>query len=196
MKSTKIYLFIILSAALSACIDDDLNIDPNRPSSVPTTSLIITAEKQLLDIVRGQSASLRSSALFIQQLSQNTYTSQSRYDIPFDYSEEVWSGLYSVLNDLQEIINLNTHDATKNLVTANGAGRNASQIAISRILKSYAYGALTEIFGDVPYNSQGNNDADFKRCNKTPTTSHRNTPPRKRSMQTSLTNSNKRETRF
>ncbi len=166
------YIYSILAALLFlgfvSCINEDLNIDPNRPTFVPTTSLIVTAEKRLVDNLRNESVSLRGSALFVQQLSQNTYTSQSRYDIPFGYSAEYWSGLYKVLNNLQEIINLNTDPATKDIVTASGAGRNANQIAISRILKSYAYYALTDVFGNVPYNSYGSDDPDFQALQQNP----------------------------
>ncbi len=170
MKIKQIYIALLLLPAIgfSSCIDENLNIDPNRPSSVPTTSLIVTAEKKLVDNLRSENISLRGSALFIQQLSQNTYTSQSRYDIPYSYSADYWSGLYKVLNNLQEIINLNTNSATKDIVTANGAGRNANQIAISRILKSYAYYALTDVFGNVPYNSYAGTDADFQALQQNP----------------------------
>lgn len=168
MKSTYIIYLFIIAFGLSACIDEDLNIDPNRPSSVPTTSLIVSAEKHLTDNLRSENISLRASALFIQQLSQNTYTSQSRYDIPFSYSGDYWSNLYKVLNNLEEIIRLNTDSRTKDIVTANGAGRNAGQIAISRILKSYAFYALTDVFGDIPYNSYGSNDPDFQALQQNP----------------------------
>lgn len=146
----------------TSCIDENLNIDPNRPSSVQTTSLIVTAQKQLVDNVKSEPASLRSSALFTQQISQVTYTSQSRYDIPFSYSETIWNGLYKAVNNLQEIIILNSNPETKDLVTADGTGRNSTQIAISKILKSYAFYALTDIFGNVPYHSYGNNDPEFE----------------------------------
>lgn len=170
MKLKTIYTLIIslTVAGFSSCIDEDLNIDPNRPSAVPTTSLIVTAEKRLVDNLRSENISLRGSALFVQQLALNTYTSQSRYDIPFSYSADYWSGLYKVLNNLQEIINLNTNPATKDIVTANGAGRNANQIAISRILKSYAFYALTDVFGNVPYHSYGSNDPDFEALQQNP----------------------------
>ena len=119
----QLYILIVLSGiVLVSCVDESLNIDPNRPSTVPTTSLISTAQKHLIDNVRGEQASLRSSGLFVQQISMNTYTSQSRYDMPFSYSADIWSGLYGVLNNLQEIIHLNTDAATKDQVTANGAG--------------------------------------------------------------------------
>lgn len=169
MKFNKIYTLLLLSiAGLTSCVDESINIDPNRPSSVPTTSLIVTAEKKLVDNLRSEYISLRGSALFVQQLSQNTYTTQSRYDIPYSYSADYWSGLYKVLNNLQEIIDLNTNADTKDIVTANGAGSNANQIAISRILKSYAYYALTDVFGDVPYNSYANSDPDFQALQQNP----------------------------
>lgn len=162
-------IFAVISLGfLTSCIDEDLNIDPNRPAFVPTTSLIVTAEKKLTDNLRGENVSLRGSALFVQQLSQITYTSQSRYDMPFSYSASYWSGLYSTLNNLQEIIDLNTDPATKNLVTANNAGRNANQIAISRILKSYAFYALTDVFGNIPYSSTGSQDKDFQALQHNP----------------------------
>ncbi|MBF6598174.1 MAG: SusD/RagB family nutrient-binding outer membrane lipoprotein [Fermentimonas sp.] len=155
-------LSLPLVLLLSSCIDENLNIDPNRPSAVQTTSLFVTAQKQLVDNVKSESASLRSTALFTQQISQVTYTSESRYDIPFSYSEVIWNGLYKSLNNLQEIIILNSDADTKDLVTADGAGRNPTQIAISRILKSYAFYALTDIFGNVPYHSYGNDDPEFQ----------------------------------
>lgn len=146
----------------TSCIDENLNINPNRPSSVQTTSLLVNAQKQLVDNIKSESASFRSAAVFTQQISQVTYTSQSRYDIPFSYSETIWTGLYKAVNNLQEIIILNSKPETKDLVTADGAGRNSTQIAISRILKSYAFYALTDIFGNVPYHSYGSDDPDFE----------------------------------
>ena len=75
MKTINIYILVLsLLATFYSCIDETLNVDPNRPSSVPTTTLFVAAEKQLIDNVKGEQASLRSSALFIQQLSQVTYT--------------------------------------------------------------------------------------------------------------------------
>lgn len=168
MKIYSIYSLVTAFVLLTSCIDEELNYDPNRPANVPTTSLIVTAQKQLVDNLRGEYVSLRGSALFVQQLSQNTYTSQSRYDLPFSYSADYWRGLYLALNNLQEIIELNTNAGTRDKVTANGAGRNATQIAISRILKTYAFYALTDVFGDIPYHSHGSNDPDFQALRQDP----------------------------
>lgn len=170
MKIRTLYQLIlgITIIGFTSCIDEELNFDPNRPATVPTTSLIVTAQKRLVDNLRSENISLRGSALFVQQLAQNTYTSQSRYDIPFSYSADYWNGLYRVLNNLQEIIELNSNPATKEIVTANGAGRNANQIAVSRILKTYAFYALTDVFGNVPYHSYANNDPDFEALQRNP----------------------------
>ena len=162
MKIKKLYTFSLLALLplFSSCVDD-LNEDPNRPSTVPTTSLITSSEKLLVDNLRSEQVSLRGSMLFVQYFAQNTYTTQSRYDIPFAYSDDYWKGLYKALNNFQDVIRLNTDPTTKDVATANGAGRNSTQIAISRILKSYAFYALTDVFGNIPYESYGNNDTEF-----------------------------------
>lgn len=168
MKINKLYILgLFASVLLSSCVDD-INEDPNRPTSVPTTSLITSAEKLLIDNLRSEQASLRGSMLFVQYFSQNTYTTQSRYDIPFSYSDDYWKGLYKTLNNLEEVVKLNTDPLTKDVATANGAGRNATQIAISRILKSYAFYALTDVFGNIPYQSYGNKDEDFQALQQNP----------------------------
>ena len=111
---------------------------------------------------------LCGSALFVQQLAlkhiHKSVALRHSVQLPADY----WSGLYKVLNNLQEIINLNTNPATKDIVTANGAGRNANQIAISRILKSYAFYALTVCLATFPYHSYGSNDPDFEALQQNP----------------------------
>lgn len=168
MKINKLYILgLFASILLSSCVDD-INEDPNRPTSVPTTSLITSAEKLLVDNLRSEQASLRGSMLFVQYFSQNTYTTQSRYDIPFSYSDDYWKGLYKTLNNLEEVVKLNTDPITKDVATANGAGRNATQIAISRVLKSYAFYALTDVFGNIPYQSYGNKDEDFQALQQNP----------------------------
>lgn len=163
MKINKLYILGGLTALMlsTSCVDG-INEDPNRPSLVPTTSLITSSEKLLVDNLRSEQVSLRGSMLFVQYFSQNTYTTESRYDISFTYSDVYWKGLYKSLSNLEEVIRLNTDPLTKDVATANGIGRNSTQIAISRILKTYAFYALTDVFGEIPYQSYGNKDTDFQ----------------------------------
>lgn len=169
MKINKLHILGGLAALIlsTSCVDG-INEDPNNPSSVPSSSLFVSSQKLLVDNLRGGETSLRGSMLFAQYFSQNTYTTQSRYDIPFNYSDNYWQGLYRTLNNLEEIIKLNTDPTTKDLAIIKGVGSNASQIAISRILKTYAFYALTDVFGNVPYQSYGSNDPDFEALQQNP----------------------------
>lgn len=149
---------------LAACSDDkfrDINTDPNRPADVPTTTLISTSQKQLVDGLRGSAANFRGSMLFAQYFSQNQYTNESRYDVGRTNADAVWDNTYKALNNLEQIIRLNTDPLTKERVAVS-VGPNENQIAIARILKSFAFLSLTDVFGDIPYSSFGNSDPDFQ----------------------------------
>jgi len=155
----------VLALTLGACSDSEfekINTDPNRPANVPTPSIILAAQKQLVDNIRNENFSLRGTQLFAQYYSQNIYTDQSRYDIPRSYADDYWADAYKALNNLNKVIKLNTDDDTKAIASAGTAGTNANQIAISRVLKAFTFHSLTDAFGDIPYESHGNDDPDFE----------------------------------
>lgn len=175
MKIFKIHIlnFVVLAILFgaSSCskeIFTEINTDPNRPSSVSTPSLLVSAQKQLVDALRSENINYRGAQLFSQYFSQNIYTDPSRYQIPTSYSDSYWTTMYRALNNLDEIIKLNTEDKTKALAAAGTAGTNANQIAIVRILKAYAFHSLTDVFGDIPYQSYGNKDESFEALQQNP----------------------------
>lgn len=156
---------------LTSCSDskfEDINKDPNRPTNVTTTTILLSAEKQVIDNIRNENISLRGSVLFAQYYSQNIYSDQSRYDIPRSYSDTYWSNAYKALNNLNEIIILNTDPTKKDVAAAGAAGTNQNQIAIARILKAYVFQGLTDVFGNIPYQSYGNTDPEFQALQQTP----------------------------
>ena len=156
---------------LGACSDSEfekINTDPNRPANVPTPSIILAAQKQLVDNIRNENFSLRGAQLFAQYYSQNIYTDQSRYDIPRSYADDYWADAYKALNNLNKVIQLNTDEQTKAIAAAGTAGTNANQSAISRVLKAFTFHSLTDVFGDIPYESYGNNDPDFEALQQDP----------------------------
>ncbi|SKB42084.1 Susd and RagB outer membrane lipoprotein [Sphingobacterium nematocida] len=162
---------LLLGLQLTGCSDrtfEEINADPNRPSAVSTSSLLVSGEKLLMNTVRNPELNLRGAQLYAQYFSQNIYTDQSRYMMPVNYSDIFWTGLNRALNNFNEIIKLNSAELTKNRVTLGGAGTNVNQIAVARILKSYAFHNLTDVFGDVPYQSYGNNDPDFEALQQDP----------------------------
>lgn len=167
MKKKNIIIYtltLVLAIGLISCSDkrfEEINTDPNRPTDVSTTTIISSAQKQLVDNLRGSAGNFRGSMLFAQFFSQNQYTNESRYDLPRTNSDTYWDNAYKALNNLEQIIRLNTDPLTKAKVTA-GVGPNENQIAIARILKSYTFLALTDAFGNVPYSSYGSSDPDFQ----------------------------------
>jgi hypothetical protein len=169
---SKSILSLTLGAALlTSCSDshfEEINQDPNRPTNATTTTILVNAEKQVIDNIRNENSSLRGSQLFAQYYSQNIYSDQSRYDIPRSYSDTYWSNAYKALNNLNEIIILNSNPATKDVAAAGTAGTNANQIAIARILKAYTFQNLTDVFGNIPYQSYGNPDPEFQALQQNP----------------------------
>lgn len=168
----KIAALALLSVtAFISCSDDkfaELNTDPNRPGNVPTPTLILSAEKQVMDNIRHLDFSLNGTMLFAQYYSQNIYTDVSRYDIPRNNSDRYWADAYKALNNLNDIINLNTNPATKAFAAAGAAGTNANQIAICRVLKAFTFHSLSDVFGDIPYQSYAGKDASFEALQQNP----------------------------
>ncbi|WP_400261490.1 SusD/RagB family nutrient-binding outer membrane lipoprotein [Sphingobacterium sp. SG20118] len=96
----------------------EINTDPNRPAIVTTPTLLVTAEKQLVNALRSEDISLRGAQLFSQYFAQNIYTDQSRYQIPTSYSDTYWTATYKSLSNLNEIIKLNSDEKTKAIASA------------------------------------------------------------------------------
>lgn len=171
VKSTYTSILALSLLILSSCNKDtftEINIDPNRPTAVSTPSILVTAQKQLVNALRSEDLNYRGAQLFAQYFSQNIYTDQSRYLIATNYSDNYWSATYKALNNFNEIIKLNTAESTKAFATAGTAGTNTNQIAIVRVLKAYAFHSLSDVFGDIPYQSYGNQDPDFEALKQDP----------------------------
>ncbi|GAB2582109.1 SusD/RagB family nutrient-binding outer membrane lipoprotein [Spirosoma areae] len=149
MKNHTIALFAGLLITTVACNDfGNINVNPNNPSAPNTASLFTGAIRNVGTINNqvGPGAFNSAPALYVQQLSDITYIEESRYKtVNFTYN-----GLYTgPLNNLQQIIDLNTNEATKLASSSNGS--NANQIAAARILKAYFFQFITDRWGDVPY---------------------------------------------
>lgn len=152
-KAIKILTCAGIMAALSftACSPsdfDDLNVNPNQPSRPVTSALLTSAQRQLTGNIITQSTVLTVSYpnLYVQFISDKQYTENSRYStIAFNYGA-IYTG---PLDNLQQIIDLNTDPETAPDVAVNGS--NANQIAVATILRSYLFLHLTDRFGDIPF---------------------------------------------
>lgn len=127
---------------------DDININPNEPTFVGSETLLTSAQRSVGSVV-GSAVPV----LYVQHMSDITYTESSRYGS----SRGDFNGFYTgPLANLQKIISLNSDEATKGDVLSGGS--NSNQIGVARIMKAYFMNHLVERWGPVPYSTalQGN----------------------------------------
>lgn len=141
-----LFLFII-----AGCTKDfeEINTDPNKPIEVPSYAFMTNAQKQLCDNIFDSWWGGRQSMLWAQYWAQNNYTDEDRYNIRQNVNNGYWRAIYTILSDLNEIIELNTREDVAEGMTAYGS--NANQIASARILRAWAMQHLTDLYGDIPY---------------------------------------------
>jgi len=140
MKSVFALLFISLFVGCTKDFEET-NTDPNNVTTVPTSYLMTYAQRSIL------SNRFNTTGLIYAQLfSETQYTNTSRYET----DEASFNGYYTgPLANLQQIITLNTDEATKADAAASGA--NVNQIAAARILKVYTFQLITDMWGEIPY---------------------------------------------
>lgn len=161
INHTKILLLTVLIFAVSACEDfEEMNTNPNQPPVVPTSALLTSAQKQLMDHIWDEWHNGRFGMLYAQYWSANEYTDESRYQLRQGVNDNYWLYYYAGrdaaldgetngggLRDLQEIIRLNEESPEE--FAAYGDTEN--QIAVAMIMKVWIFQIITDIWGDVPY---------------------------------------------
>ena len=149
------YKTIVLISALLfiviGCTKDfeEMNYDPNEPTSVPPEYLLTNAEFRIMDYIWDEWWNGRQGLVYSQYWSQTAYTEESRFEPRGNITDSYWGYFYTNMMDLQEIIKLNTDEDTKG--TAAASGPNENQIAVARIMKAFTYQMMTDIWGDIPY---------------------------------------------
>lgn len=134
----------IVLATFTSCKKDflDINNNPNAPIDVSVTELLPSAELAIAHAV-GNHLQIYGG-LYAQFWTQNPSSSQYKtfenYSPSSDDFDDLWAIIYSDgLKDLQTVINKGTTGGLSNYV------------AIGKILQGYAFQALTDNFGDVPF---------------------------------------------
>ena len=145
MKQINKIKTLILAAAVSFTACDtvdfgDTNLNPNNPSTPVTASLLANAQRG----TSGYIADTKSN-LYVQYLSNGQYDEESRYQT-LNWSP---NGSYGLLEDLRQIIEINTNADTK--LAAQAYGSNGNQIAAATILKVYIMHGMTDRWGYLPY---------------------------------------------
>ncbi|MDO4229549.1 MAG: SusD/RagB family nutrient-binding outer membrane lipoprotein [Capnocytophaga sp.] len=161
----RIYTLLMITIGaftLGSCDKDfeEINTNQDAPDQFLPHAVFNGANKRLMDNTRDAWASGRLTLPWMQYSAQRNYTEEDRFQYRASTGDGLWYDLYLTAKDYKTIIDLNTSDATKFEVAVYGANEN--QIAASRIMLAVVFSQLVETFGDVPYYSYGNNDAEFQ----------------------------------
>ena len=134
---------------------EDINIDPDEPSTAFPSFLLTSAQKELTDNIWDEWANGRRGMQLSQYWSSNQYSDESRYAFRPEVSNNLWAFYYAdVIADLNEIIRLNTENPDEYV----GFGATENQIAVAKITRAYMYQIITDTWGAVPYSQAGNPD--------------------------------------
>ncbi len=172
-KLVTIFSLILTTSFFTACSEDYID-DPDRPSIEYPNQLMNDALYRLMHDTRDEWFSGRLTNGWMEYWGGTFYTSENRYAYRETQSQNGWDDIYRALKNLKTIIDINEDPETKDNNLQYGSNNN--QIQMSRILLSYGFLLLTETWGDVPYYSYGNNDADFQALQHLPNQSGTNTP--------------------
>ncbi|MEM9675919.1 MAG: SusD/RagB family nutrient-binding outer membrane lipoprotein [Bacteroidota bacterium] len=169
-KYMKYAAAFLMAGAVSACTDnfDEINTDPNQPPVVPTSALLTSAQKQLMDHTWDATMNGQQGMQLAQFWASNQYSDESRYAFRSATINNYWLYFYAGrgaldgstpngggMQDLNEIIRLNTEFPDEN---AGSFGTNANQIAVANTLKVWIMQVVTDIWGNAPYSQALNID--------------------------------------
>ncbi|KGI60164.1 SusD/RagB family nutrient-binding outer membrane lipoprotein [Prevotella sp. S7 MS 2] len=156
MKKFKyIALASVVALGVSSCGDfGDLNIDPEHlnEANVPTAMLFTNAEHQALgsdwDMWR---TGCIYSAQFTQQLTSiDWWDSYGRYNYSDGYSASFWDTFNGDRGALR--------DVTTCVDKWKGNDKLKIDWNIARVMRVYAFGKMTDLYGDIPYSQAGRPD--------------------------------------
>lgn len=136
----KIYRYLLLLLLVSACRLSDTNVNPNATADAPVSAILSGAEVSL-SFSLGVDAGLITSTV-IQQVSgaNGDAASNDNYTAGPARFNAVWSNFYySTFENLRQ---LQLKAVQQQLPYYKG---------IARVLLTYGYGTLTDLFGNIPY---------------------------------------------
>src|SRR3954451_21155818 len=144
----KLFIIALAATTFASCNKDlsSLNVDPKRPSVVPSYALFTNAERNFADYAITSDVNTNVFRLITQQWTQTTYTDESNYNIyTRTIPDNMWTSLYrDVLKDAEEAKKTIPTDVTD-------AGQQKNEIAVCDILQVHAYYVLVNTFGNIPY---------------------------------------------
>ena len=125
-------------------IGGDLNVDPNKPNTVPVSGILPQIQISLADTYGGSFS--RWNGLFTQQVEgvARQWSSFNQYEITPNRFDDSWSAYFeNVLVELRTV----TASAEENEYN--------HYLGIAKILEAFMIMTATDVWGDIPYSEAG-----------------------------------------
>ncbi|MFW5878043.1 MAG: SusD/RagB family nutrient-binding outer membrane lipoprotein, partial [bacterium] len=156
MKITKILVLLIV-IGITSC-DVDYYEDPNEPVDTAPNTVFNHAVKETMDDLNSLFfGGGRFTQVTMQYWQQSEYGDEDRYAYR-ESMREYFEQFYYNLENFRRVIELNTDPDTKD--EASAYGDNDAQIACARIMMTYLFNEMTNVWGPIPYWSYGGRDND------------------------------------
>ncbi len=133
---------LLLALVVAACDNGltGINDNPNAPTQVKPQFLFPNGVTDVVSRARGGNFDLTLTSLWAQHVAMDRFTDEDRYSIRPDAINGHWQGFYAGgLEDFATIIAQTDPAQAPNLV------------APALIMKSWTFGIMTDIWGDIPY---------------------------------------------
>ena len=148
-RAATVSAFALFAAACDSGLTG-LNDNPNAPGEVSAQYLFPNGVTSAVGRVRGGGFDLTFTSLWAQHIAMDRFTDEDRYAIRPGTIDANWSGFYSgELQDFATIIQQTDATEQPNLV------------APALVMKSWTYGVMTDIWGDIPYSEANRGTDDF-----------------------------------
>lgn len=136
-----IYIFTALLIMVSCDSDDayeDLNRDPNNPTTVKADALFTSATVSLFDALESTNVNNNIFRMVSQYWTETQYIDEANFNLQNrNIPQNFWSTLYTnVLYDLKNAKSLTT---------------NTAKLAQIQVIEIYTWQILVDTFGDIPY---------------------------------------------
>jgi hypothetical protein len=133
--------FIAACCMLASCTKSftDINTDPNRPKTITPGVLLGQMQYRFVNTTIGSARNFGHELMQVTAPRASTSGGTHRYVITGSSNSGVWTSLYTLLADVQELYKVSEKLNEKNYQ------------AIALIYKAWTYSILTDCFGDVPF---------------------------------------------
>ncbi len=155
-KKNILVLAVVLGAATSCDNIEELNIDPNEPTTTDPSYLMTHAQFGLSTQFGDRAMNIEGPMLFVQHVGQNEYAEDSRFVLDGASWNTSWDYVFAGFNgaDPQNRWGgLSELKKAKELVaeTSFSDARKANMNAVLDIMIIWAFHNMTDMWGDMPY---------------------------------------------